>query len=224
MPQDPVLTLAKLHRYMDGAFLGQFAPRLIEVKISTGGMLGTMAYVWRRVGAENWSPPIPSSSVAPWLDVPDKTWAELTFAAGTYVLDTTYRVEVNGTVVPGAGAFAGLSAVRFDKRLIYIDSVTEDAITAMAPEVVPPIVTWGPSAEQHAAAWVKYLLKSDVGMAPPEMAVGDGNVVAQEGKAEEFFTRIGKGHGRPPGLVDSSAPDPVGDLLAYPDSDETVGY
>ena len=78
---------------------------LVEIKIDTAGALGTMKIRWRVGGSGAFSEPILSTAVSFVFRVPG-TFCTLTFAAGAYVLNSTYTVGLNGTVVVGGGGIA----------------------------------------------------------------------------------------------------------------------
>jgi hypothetical protein len=90
----------------------------------------------------------------------------------------------------------------------------------MAPAVVPPLIAWGDDIKQKAADLLMYELKSWLGLAPQEAAVGDENVIIRAQLAREYFDAIGDGKIDPPGLVDSSADGAAGGAISPVESDD----
>lgn len=76
--------------------------RLIEVKITTAGILGTSKFRYRVGGVGPFSAEI--ATVASFR-VPG-TFTLLAFGAGTYVLNSTYTVGLNGAITLGGSAIA----------------------------------------------------------------------------------------------------------------------
>jgi hypothetical protein len=217
VPPGLLVTPAQLSRYnVPSAFLAQFALRPLEVQITTGGAIGTFAFAWRLVGDTDWSAPIASSAVTPWAYTIDDAFADLTFAAGNYVLDSIYRIDAAGNVTLGSGSpIAGLSAVLWDKRQLTCVSVTGTALKLMRDAIKAPLQSWDEDATMNAAAMVYALLKRGVGATPESAGGGDANVFASELVAIAYFESIGK-KGKPDGWVDSS-PSADGPLIAkYP--------
>ena len=92
-PPDPLVEPTELAQWgVPSPFLAQFRLRPIEIQVSTGGALGTMAIRWRFVGDDEWSADaVPSEDGSSWVVVLDDafaqsvayTFATLTFAAGS---------------------------------------------------------------------------------------------------------------------------------------------
>lgn len=81
--------------------------KLVEILISTAGALATMAFRWRVGGTGAFSDPVVSTAGPYTFRVPG-TYCTLTFGAGTYVLNSTYTVGLDGVVTVGGG---GISTV-----------------------------------------------------------------------------------------------------------------
>lgn len=206
MAHAPLITRADLLRYgISGEFLAQFDLRPVEVAVDAAGALGTAAVKWRWLGEETYSPAIASSSRAPWLWSPAGSFAVLTFAAGTYVLDSVYTIDEDGTITRTGGAIATVTATRFDVVEDKIAEKTARALSLMRPRKEPAITSWGADVRGAVAAMVRYGLKDYVGFAPSAAAVGDAQIVTENERAEEFLARIGTGQELPPDMVDSSA-------------------
>lgn len=84
--------------------------RLIEIKITVAGALGTMKYRYRVGGVGAWSAEITSTAVAYSIRIPG-TFTTLTFAAGTYVLNSTYTIATNGVITLGGSAINTVTQV-----------------------------------------------------------------------------------------------------------------
>jgi hypothetical protein len=220
IPPGYLVTAALLSRYnVPSAFLAQFGVRPFSIQISTGGALGTMQFIWQYPGDSAWSAPIVSAAGATWLYTLDDVFADLTFAARTYVLAETYSVDAGGTVT---GA-AGLTAARFSLVTNACSAVTAEAMQLMRDAIRPPLLTWGDDAVTHAAAMVYAVLKRGRGLTPDGAGEGDSNLFAAERIARQFFKDIGE-NGRPDSMTDSS-PTSDGPLIAaYPSGDTERGW
>jgi len=226
MAHADLITRAELLAFgLDSDFLGQFDVVPIEVKISTAGALGTMEIEWRNAGETDWSPAVRSSVRAPWVYSPKpRSYAILTFAAGTYVASSIYTVDEAGTVTRSGGAIDTVTAERFDIVERAIDTVTARVVGKMQPRKETPITAWGADVKQAAFAWVRYLLKDAVGFAPSPASIGDMQIVEEKDNAIRFIDRIGSGAESPPDLVDSSAAGTGNGLKVRVSSDSLRGW
>lgn len=221
VPPDLLVTPAQLSRFnVPSAFLAQFAARPFTVQISSGGALGAMAFYWQFPGDSSWSAPIVSAAGASWLYTLDDVFADLTFAARTYSVGETYNVDAGGTVT---GA-VGLTAAMFDLRVNACSAATAEAMMLMRDAISPPLKAWGDDVTTHAASIAYAILKRGRG-ATPEHAGGEGdmNVFTAEGRALDFFKRIGK-DGRPDTMTDTSTTVDGPMIAAYPTSDRLRGW
>lgn len=220
---DPLVEPSELSRWgVPSAFLAQFEPRPIDVKISTGGALGAMAFAWKWAadGVDSYSDPIVSDAGASFAFTLEDAFAVLTFAAGTYTANTVYRVTRAGTVSGGSG----LTVERLDVRALACGSVTAEAMTLMRDAVRPPLVSWSDDIRTHAAAMVYAILKRRVGATPAESGgAGDQNVFFAEEAARRFFSAIGK-MGKPDGVVDASSTSDGPLIARYPSSRSLRGW
>lgn len=217
VPPGLLITPALLSRYnVPSDFLAQFAARPFQLQITTGGVLGVMAFAWQFVGDDSYSSPIGSSAITPWPYTIDSAFADLTFAAGTYVQSSTYLVDALGNVTLGTGSpIAGLSASLWDRRQTACSAASAEAMKLMRDAIRPPLMSWGDDATTHAAAMAYALLKRGVGATPPGAGDGDANIFTGETLARAFFEAIGRG-GKPDDMIDNS-PSLDGPLLpAYP--------
>jgi hypothetical protein len=208
-------------------FLVQFQPRPLTVQIVAGGALGVMTWQWQQVGDSAFSSVISSEAQggAAWsYSLSDPGFGVLTFPDGTYVINTTYLVSSTGSVTPGASAYAGLTATRFDARLLACIEVTSLAVTWMQPRVVPPVISVGQQIVGWLADIVMYRLRSRQGMTPPEAGAGDDNVRLRAKDAEAQLKAIGASADRPPDIVDSSQGDAGAGFAAYPIGDSLTGW
>lgn len=228
MAQAQLLQVAELYQTGGSSdVLDQFQPRPLTVKIVTGGVLGLMTWQWQPFGDSAYSPEIPSEAQggAAWTSsLRDPGFGTLTFLDGTYVAGTTYAVSSSGVVTPGAGAFAGLTATRFDCRLIACLEVTSLAVTWMQPRVVPPVISVGSQIKGWMSDLVMYRLRSRQGLTPPEAGAGDDNVRLRAKDAELQLKAIGGSQDRPPDIDDSSAGDIGAGFGAYPIGDSLRGW
>jgi len=220
-----LIPVAELPQYIPGSFLEQFRVRPVEVKISTAGALGIMAFVWRPLGEANYSAPITSSPLSSWTYDLEGAFAIIIFGVGTYVLNSVYTIDEQGAVTRTGGAIDTVTSTRYDLREKKGQAATDMCLGWMEPAVRPPLTSWGADVKEHYAAVLHYLLKSHVGMAPTEAAVGDANLRLRFEDAREWFQRIGKDRGEAQDLVDSSTDLRVGDTLLLPvSSAEPVGW
>ncbi len=223
-PPDYLVTPAQLSRYsVPSSFLAQFAARPFLLKIDIAGALGVMAFSWQISGDSAWSGSIVSSAGTTWDATVDEVFADLTFAAGTYVVDTTYTVDANGTVTPGGGAIDAVTASLFDVRANACSAVTTEALTLMQDAVRQPLVTWGDDVRTHAAAWVFAILKRGKGATPQGAGEGDSNIFLAEDAARKFFAMIGE-KGKPASITDTSVSSDGPMIAAYPSGDTARGW
>lgn len=224
-PPDPLVAIDEVERFGIGsAFLAPFVPRAITIAITTGGALGVMAFTWLRVGEDTASAPLVSEAFpggASWPIRVSEAYADLVFAPGTYVVATRYNVDTKGNVTPGAGAIAGLSATRFDLRSDAVDAATKTALGWMGQRVVLPILSWGTDVKRWTAKLFAFYLLGNRGLGSSAEATGDARVIADGKDAEVWFRSVGRGEINPVGLVDSSAANTGGGLLAYPSSERS---
>ena len=101
---------------------------LVEIKIKSAGALGTMAFAWRVGGIGAFSAPVTSSSSAPYVFKVPGTFCKANFAAGTYVLNSSYAIGVDGVLTSAGSA---------------INTVTFTASPLDSYEVVVSVVTPG---------------------------------------------------------------------------------
>ncbi len=208
-------------------FLDQFAPRPLTVEIVAGGALGAMTWAWKQAADSAFGSTIATEAIgiAPYVySLPDPGFAALTFAPGTYVLGTTYGVSPSGIVTPGAGAFAGLSAVRTDLRQTFCLATQSKAITWLTPRVVPPVISVGQQIIEWMSSITIYGLRSRQGMTPADGGAGDDNLRARAEAAEKNLKEIGLSEDRPPDLADSSVGNSGAGFTAYPVGDDLTGW
>jgi hypothetical protein len=204
--------------------MAQFAHHPFEVQVSTGGTLGVMQFVWRYIGDANWSAPIVSSSTGPWLKTIDDVFADLTFAAATYVAGDTCRVDAAGVVTQEVGtSLGGMTAVIFDLPTNACSSVTTEAMFRMRNAIRPPLLTWGDDASMHAGQMVFAVLKRAKGATPTGAGAGDDLLFKAEEIARKFFDDIGK-NGRPDSMTDSSTSVDGPLVPVYPYGDTPRGW
>jgi hypothetical protein len=211
-----LVTPAQLSRYnVPSSFLAQFEPRPFQLQITTGGALGTMAFAWQWAGdTSGYSAPIVSDAGSSWPYTLEDVFADLTFAAHTYVLNTVYTIDRNGVVTGGSE----VTASRFDLRQNACSAVTREAMTLMRDAIRPPLVAWDDDATTHAAAWAYEILKRGRGLAPADAAPGDANVLGGGAAARKYFEMIGE-KGKPDSMTDTS-PTVDGPLIpVYPTGD-----
>lgn len=205
MAHAPLLTRDEAPEYgINADFLAQFEVRAIEVGVAALGALGVATFRWRRLGETNWSPTVKSSPRAPWKWQPAGSFATLVFAAATYATTATYTIDEDGTVVRSGAGPDAITATRWDAFDKAAETVTEKALDLLQDLVVLPLVSWGAGIKGAAADWIKYELKSGVGMAPGPAATGDENIRLRYEDAVHYFTRLGRGDKKPPDLIDSS--------------------
>jgi hypothetical protein len=206
MSQGLLITPSDLPLYGAASdFLAQFAVQTLVVKITTAGALGTMAWAWKQLGDIDYSDPITSTTTTPnVISLPDPGYAALTFAAGSYVLDSTYTIDPSGTVTRAGGAINTVTATRSDIVTSMCEVVTSQAVTWMQPRAKPPIISVGTGCKSWLADIVIYRLKSRVGMSPGTIGSGDENLRLRAEDAEKNLRAIGRSDNRPPDLVDSS--------------------
>jgi hypothetical protein len=220
VPPGYLVTPAQLSRYnVPSTFLAQFALRTFTLQVIAGGALGTMQFAWQYAGDNALSAPIVSVAGATWAYTLDDTFADLTFAARTYVLGETYAVDPNG-VVTGA---VGLTAARFSRVQSACSSVTAEALTLMRDAIRPPLTSWGDDAVLHAAQMAYAVLLRGVGATPSGAGVGDDNVFLAEKIGRDFFKSIGE-DGKPDNMSDSSSTADGPLIPAYPSGDEPRGW
>lgn len=224
-PTDPLVTVAELPRYgVPSAFVEQFRPRRIQVKIYTGGALGTMAYVWRPVGEDDYTnTEVTSDPGSTWESTIEAAFCTLTFAAGTYVVNTTYTVAVDGTVTDGVGAISGVTATRFDLRSTAVSAATNEALALMRDGVTLPLTAWGDDVKMHCASLAHEHLKASKGFTANQAGAGDENAIARALAARRYFADIGQSGIIPPGITDSAtAAD--GPIFGTITSDDARGW
>lgn len=224
-PPDPLVAPSALTKWgVPAPFMAQFRLRPIEILVSVGGALGTMIIRQRNLGDDEWSADaVPSEAGATWVvDLDDAfatsaatTFATLTFAAGVYVVDTVYVVDSAGTVTPGAGAIAGVTASRTYLPAEGCSAVTAEALQLMENAVKAPLTEWPDSFRRHAAAMVHAFLKRSRGSTAKGGGDGDEVIYAAEATGREFFLHVGE-NGKPPGVVDTSPTDDGPMFAAYP--------
>lgn len=220
-----LVEVVQLPRYgMPWEFLRQFAPRPLEVKISTAGALGTMRMKWRDVGRVDYSEIVVSDSAAPWTYEIGEASATVVFAAGAYVADSTYTIAEGGTVTVGGGGISTVTATRYNLVDLKSQAATDLALGWMRPRVVPPLTAWGSDVRENYVAVLHYLLKSAVGLAPLTGQPGDENIRQRFLDAEAWFKSVGRGDVPLQDLTDSSAGGLGGGLLAVPMSDDARGW
>lgn len=225
MAHVPLLTRAELPQYgLDEEFLAQFDVRPIQLTAETAGALGTAAFKWRLLGDEEWSPPRTSSPRAPWEWSPPRSFCALAFAAGTYTTTAIYTIDEDGTVTRSGAGPDTITASRWDPVATARASVTDRATSAMQPRYVLPLLAWGDGVKRAAADWLKYELKSDVGMAPALGAVGDENIRLRYEDAVKYFKALGAGPDKSRDITDSSASGRGGGLMVKIASDEKAGF
>lgn len=225
---DPLVAPSELSQYgVPGGFLAQFIPRALEIQISAGGALGVMEFVYRLRGDDEFRPtPIVTSAAPPWsvtIDAESNTFATLTWASATYVLNSVYVVDEVGTVTQTAGSEGGLTAYRFDLRTTACSAVTAEAMLLMRNAVKPPLVSWGADVRSHAAAMVYAWLKRSRGLTANQAGSGDENIFSAESLARAYFLGIGEG-GKPDNMVDSSAQSDGPMFNAYPTGNTPRGW
>jgi len=224
----PLLTRAELPRYgVDSAFLATFDVRPIQVGIDTAGALGTMAVKWRFLGDTGWSAAVTSSSRAPWAwspPGPDRAFAAVTFAAGTYATTATYTIDEDGTVTRSGAGPDTVTAERWDTVDNTVASVTDRATSAMQPRYTLPLTAWGDGVKRAAADWIKYELKSEVGMSAGDNNVGDANIRLRYEDALAYFRRLGAGPDKSPDITDSSSAGTGAGLMVAIASDDKAGW
>ncbi len=207
MAQSNLITRRDLLNHGAGSdFVGYFALAPVEVAIDTAGALGVMTVKWRPVGAEDWNQPAqlsdPGSS---WTwEIPDPSWASVTFPADDYVADDAWIIDAAGTVTPVSTAPDTLTGERFDIITTICAGVTSDIVTWAATRCVLPVVSIGEGSKGWGAVIAIYRLKSRQGMTPSGAGSGDENLRARALDAELNFKAIGRADTRPPDFVDSS--------------------
>ena len=216
-----LVTIAELPQYgISSAFLDQFAPRAIEVIVSTGGTIGTMAVEWRYVGDSTFSAAYKSSGVAPWVFTIGDAFTTLTFPAGSYALDEVYTVDAAGNVTGGSQA---VTATRYDVRQTVAQAVTDECLGRIFPQYTAPLTAWAADLKGYAARIIAYELKSVAGLAPVDAVPGDGNLFERAKQARETLSAIGRGEMKLQGIADSSAA--IGDgIMVDPVSDDRRGW
>jgi hypothetical protein len=228
MPHAYLVPIAELPRYaITSAFLDQFEPRPIEILITAGGALGTMKLQWRLLGDADWSIEIASSPLTSWVLTLDEAFAILTFAAGSYVANSTYVVNELGAVTVAGGGISTLTAARYDVRETESQATTDLCLGWMKPAVVPPLVSWGADIRGQYAFVLRGRLKRRLGLSSQQASVADENILLSEEKAEAWFKAVGAEEIEPVDLVDSSddgAPGSSSSELLMPVSDDPIGF
>lgn len=216
-----LVTVAELPQYgMSSAFLDQFVPRVLEVQVTTGGAIGTMAVAWRNRGDASFSASIQSIGSAPWSLVIGEAFATLAFPSGTYVLDEVYTIDAAGAVTGGSQL---VTATRYDLRQSVAQSVTDEALGRIYPEYTAPLTSWGSDLRGYVARIIAYELQSIVGMSPSSAALGDENLRQRAHDARATLDLVGKGQIPLQGIVDSSTA--IGDgILVDIASDDQRGW
>lgn len=83
--------------------------KAVEIEVTTPGVLGVMAFKWRVGTDATWEAPVTSGTDSGYaFEVPGMSRTVL-FAAGTYLLDSTYAIATNGTVTKSAPAAPAVS-------------------------------------------------------------------------------------------------------------------
>lgn len=120
-----------------GVIAVSLAPhRLVEIRITDAGILGTAKYRYRVGGVGPWSEKV-TTQVAAWR-VPG-TFCVLTFGAGTYVLDSTYTIGTNGVVTRGGGAIDTVTHVSSPiDSYDFLLTVSRSGALATAKVIVSP--------------------------------------------------------------------------------------
>lgn len=225
MAHTALITRAEAPRYgIPADFLAQFDVRPIQVLVETAGALGTATFSWRRLGDSDYSAEVTSSPASTWEWSPAGSFAVLTFAPGTYVVDSTYTIDEDGTVTRSGSAINTVTATRFDVVEDKIAEVTDEATDDMQPRYMLPLLEWGAAVKGHAAAWLKYLLKDYLGFAPAGQNPGDQQIADAWMAAREYFRRQGSGQKKSPDIVDSSSTGTGAGLMASVASDEKAGW
>lgn len=220
-----LVTRAELPRFgIDAGFLAQFDVRGIQVTADTGGALGTATFKWRYVGDSTYSQVTLSSSVAPWSWSPADSFAVVTFATGTYTTTATYTIDEAGTVTRSGAGPDTVTATRYDVVADAIDSVTDRFTAAMQPRYTLPLTAWGNGVKSAVADWIKYELKSHVGMSSGENNVGDANVRLRYEDAQIYAKRLGAGPDKSPDITDSSTSGTGAGLMVAIESDDLAGW
>jgi hypothetical protein len=103
--------------------------RIILAKITTAGVLGTMAVSFN-VNGEGYGTPVLSSASAPWDKLVDKTLSTLRFPSGTYLINEVYTVSLKGVVTQsGAGPVVVRQAGNpIDVYSVIVEIVTEGGV------------------------------------------------------------------------------------------------
>ncbi len=228
-PTDNLCEPSELTRYgVPGSFVAQFPPRPMQVKIDTGGALGTMQFVYKLAAEDNYNntPIASSTATTPWtieLDEQVNLYASLSFAAATYVTNDVYFINEVGTVTQTTGTAGGLTATRYDLRTTACSSVTREALMLMQNAVTAPLTAWTDDARTHAAAMVYAILKRGRGFTAQPAGVGDENILAAEAMARAYFINIGE-KGKPAGWTDSSVTDDGPIFSSYPSGNTPRGW
>lgn len=102
-------------------------------------------------------------------------------------------------------------------------AVTDEALGYMAPAVVPPLTAWGSDIKQKVADLLMYELKSWLGLAPQEAAVGDENIILRAQAARDWLKSVGLGQVTPQDVEDASQSGGAG-MYADIDSDCRRGW
>jgi hypothetical protein len=214
--------LTELEQYgLSYEFLQQFAPRPVEVQVTTGGVLGAMQIAWRFLGAVNYGDPKKSTSGSTWAPRLSDVYADVTFPAGTYVQGAVYVIDEAGAVTTPGGSPA-ITAARFDLRKTITKSVSDEALARMSVE--PPVFAVGDDVKGAVGRIAAYELKSVLGLAPTGAAIGDENLLVRATQARQYLDDIGARKITTPGLVDSSDEAAVGAGLFDAESDEPRGW
>lgn len=225
MPHADLVTRAELPRFgVASGFLSQFDVRPIQVTADTAGALGSAAFKWRFLGETSWSPPVTSSTLAPWSWSPSDSFSVLTFGAGTYATTAIYTVDESGAVTRSGSGPDTVTATRFDMVANAVSTATEQLVDLLQPRCTLPLLGWGAWLKQACADVAKYILKSAVGMSAGEASVGDANIRLRYDDAIASAKRVGTGERKPPDIVDSSSGGKGAGLMVGIASNEKAGF
>lgn len=103
-------------------------------------------------------------------------------------------------------------------------AVTDEVLGRMAPAVVPPLLAWGSDIKANCARILAYELKSIIGLAPTNVAVGDENLLIRAQQARAWFDAVGAGEIDPQDLIDSSTSTDEGGFAPAVTSDARLGW
>lgn len=84
----------------------------VTAKVTTAGALGTMAVAFSINGGV-YGTPVVSSSSGPWLQQPTGVFTKYSFGSGTYVLNDTYAVGIDGSITHGGTGTPTVTATSY---------------------------------------------------------------------------------------------------------------